>query len=382
MLRSLIAAFVAALLAVPAAAAAAPTEIGQTAASDACSGDLLVWQTSASHKAPAKGVLTQLRTSSGTAGALVSIKVIRPSTPEVIYTTGPLTVPAPGQVVSVDVRVPVNQGDTLGLWLDSLGICLSPGSTSDTIAGVTGPDDPPVGPIGEITAAGDKFRLAVAARFELDADGDGYGDDTQDGCPTDPAVFLGPCSADADLSATVTPASIEVGDVAVIAVNAASGSKALGARLAASLPPGLESVLVSPRSCAFATALSCALGDLEAGAREVALVVRGAAAGSYTVPISLVATTSDPNPANNAASVGIHVTPAAARACKVPKLKGRTKAFAGALLRAAGCRLGATKTKRQRKGKARRVIAQSVRAGADVPLGTHVNVTLRRRGPR
>ena len=40
---------------------------------------------------------------------------------------------------------------------------------------------------------------------EPDADDDGYGDLTQDGCPADAAIHDGPCSADLSLTASVAP---------------------------------------------------------------------------------------------------------------------------------------------------------------------------------
>jgi Domain of unknown function DUF11/PASTA domain len=364
-----------------AAPAMAATDLGQTSTSSSGCGSagLLIWQTSAPYLAPGKGVITQLRTSSGTPNATISIKVIRPSTSTILFSTAPLTVTNAGDVVSVDVRVPVEQGDTIGFWVGSNNVgCAVTGGTSDTFAGMNGSADQPAGPIaGSITTA-TGARLAVAARFENDADGDGYGDDTQDSCPTEPTIHVGPCTADAGVSASATPASIKVGDIAVIAMSATNPGPAIvrGASLSATLPAGLTAVLASPNACTFAGPFSCPLGDFGAGSREAVLVVRATQAGSFAVPVSLGISNTDTNPANNTTSVPIQVTPQPQPQCTVPSLKRQTKSFASALLKAAGCKLGKTTTKKVKKGKAGVVTAQTPKAGSMVPLGTAVGVTL------
>jgi hypothetical protein len=388
MFRRIVLAAVAATL-VPAPAALAAVELGQTTASgpSCTSSSLLIWQTSAAYRVPGRGVLTQLRTSSGTAGAVMSIKVVRPGTaPAILFTTAPLTITNPGDVASVDVKVPVEAGDTLGFWTAAGGnICSAPGTSADSFTGVPDSADQPVGPVaGTIAPPEGGVKLAVAARWEPDADGDGFGDDTQDGCPTDPAITAEACAADARLSAEPTPASIEVGDIAVIDLSVANPGTGIvrGAAVSAVLPPGLRGVLVTPRSCVLTGVFSCALGDFGTGSREAALVVRGTAPGTHTIAVALTTTTRDPNPANNAVSVPLTVTAPLGQACTVPRLRGQTKRFAAALLKAAGCKLGATKAKRARKGKVGRVVSQGTKAGSSVPLGTAVDVTLRKRARR
>ena len=65
------------------------------------------------------------------------------------------------------------------------------GNPADTF--VYRSDDPPLGTtIAYETGSGELFDLS--AQLEPDADRDGFGDDTQDGCPRD-AVTQGPCRA-------------------------------------------------------------------------------------------------------------------------------------------------------------------------------------------
>jgi hypothetical protein len=363
--------------------ASAATTLGQTAVgTEPCgSANTLAWQTSAPYLAPGPGVITQLRTSSGTAGAVVSLKVVRPGTSTILFSTAAQTVPTAGAILSVNVQVPVQAGDTIGYWLGTAdNICALPTtSASDTIAGISPSADQPAGPITGSGSVSASVRLAVAATWEPDADGDGFGDDSQDGCPRDAAITTGSCEVDGALTATASPSSVPVGDIAVVELSAASpASHTLrGATLSAALPAGLELVLASPRSCVFSGALACNLGDFS-GSREAVLAVRGKTVGSQALSASLAATSPDPNLANNAVSVPITVT-AAEGGCKVPKLKGRTKSFAKALLKAAGCKLGKVKHKTVTKGRNGRVRSQTVKAGTRVPAGTKVGVTLNRR---
>src|SRR3954454_7185610 len=139
----------------------------------------LAWQTSAPYLVPGKGVITQLRVSAGTAGATMSIKVVRPSTTSIVYTTAPRTVVNANDVVTVNVRVAVEAGDALGFWLGSDAIgCMTPTGPADTYAGVSGSPDQPAGPVAGSLSTGSGGRLAIGGRFEADADGDGYGDDS------------------------------------------------------------------------------------------------------------------------------------------------------------------------------------------------------------
>lgn len=367
-----------------AAPAAAATELGQTATSTDGCGDpnLLAWQTSAPYLVPAKGVITQMRTASGTANETVSLKVVRPSSNSILFTTAPLTLATAGAVVSVDVRVPVEQGDTLGFWLGTDDVaCAIPATPSDTYSAVVLSADQGVGPIAGSILSTSGARLAVAARVEADADGDGFGDESQDSCPADAAVTSGPCVVDATLTAGPVPASIEVGDIAVIDASATNPSTGTlrGATIAAALPPGLATVFASPRSCTLGAGFSCVLGDFTAGSREAALVVRGTRPGTYNVPVVLSTSSPDPNAANNTALVGIRVVAKVTQRCKVPSLKKRTRSLASALLKAAGCRLGKAKSKRVSKGRSGLVVAQSKKAGTSVPLRTKVNITLSKR---
>jgi hypothetical protein len=88
-------------------------------------------------------------------------------------------------------RIPVQTGDRMGLvavGLDSPAYCLT-GNAGDHawfFNGSVGTGSP------HLFAAGVEVRVPVVAVIEPDKDGDGYGDETQDGCPQS-AAYQGPC---------------------------------------------------------------------------------------------------------------------------------------------------------------------------------------------
>jgi hypothetical protein len=98
---------------------------------------------------------------------------------------------------------------------------------------------------------------------------------------------------------------------------------------------------------------------------------------SHTYPtsgtVTVMLTTTDDNGAAAGARRTINVP---SRGCVVPRLIGRKLGGARRALKAGGCRLGTVKHKHARRGTRRRVITQSVRAGATRPAGTPVALTL------
>jgi hypothetical protein len=79
-------------------------------------------------------------------------------------------------------RVPVGAGLTLGLWMGTSGMsCDFPSGAGDSVhAAIVDPD---VTSAFLTVATGAALRVNISAVVESDADGDGYGDVTQDLCP-------------------------------------------------------------------------------------------------------------------------------------------------------------------------------------------------------
>jgi hypothetical protein len=151
------------------------------------------------------GVITRFRHRTGTNSGPLSFQVYRPTGAAAEFTTiasESHQVDA-GTVESFDTQIPVKPGDTLGLSAPG-----GPGGVQEGYTGSAGdqvgffPGAPPVGGTNTASPVGAYF-IDVAARIETDADADGYGDDTQDGCPTDASDHTA-CAADTVL--TKTPA--------------------------------------------------------------------------------------------------------------------------------------------------------------------------------
>lgn len=98
-----------------------------------------------------------------------------------------------GEVSDVKTRIPVSGGEALGLRIaNGTSGCAfsSPGSFVNTLG--AGSTDPVLGEVRGFTSILDGITINVAAILEPDSDKDGFGDETQDQCPTDASTH-GPC---------------------------------------------------------------------------------------------------------------------------------------------------------------------------------------------
>jgi hypothetical protein len=91
--------------------------------------------------------------------------------------------PAANNFNNFQTRIPVQAGDLVGLTILTVGPCGTNGSgTALQVAG-----DPPDG--ANVTGGGPiSGFLGIGATLEADADADGFGDETQDQCPTSAAT--------------------------------------------------------------------------------------------------------------------------------------------------------------------------------------------------
>jgi uncharacterized repeat protein (TIGR01451 family) len=231
---------------------------------------------------------------------------------------------SPGQVQANKLNtfaespgIPIKTGDALGLTgSGSTGMaCVPTTSNSDRIR-VKNPPDPPVGQnsggfLGDLPM----LKVGVSAVVEPDADGDGFGDDSQDSCPTDPAVQTGPCPADVSI-VKIASAGPRVGSdlsYGLFVANSSTTNAATGVAVADTLPAsvGLVSATAAQGSCTGTSTVSCALGTLAPGqTTTVNIVVRPNAAGPLSNTATVSATTIDPNGANNSWTSETTVAPA------------------------------------------------------------------------
>ena len=134
------------------------------------------------------GVITAWQHSTGSAAGRLTFKVYRPLGAGRFFTVGsdPRSVTAEA-VNTFAARIPVQSGDRLGLSspIDTVHLAYQTFVAADQFAFFAPDSDPAPG----TTATQDgppavSYRLDVAARVETDADRDGFGDDSQDRCPT------------------------------------------------------------------------------------------------------------------------------------------------------------------------------------------------------
>lgn len=189
-----------AIAAAPASASAATT-LGSTTPANACPGGGTVTYVqrvsppSASYSAAGAGVLTAWSYFRGSVPATtIKLRVLRPTSVADTFTTVGLTQPespAPNQLSTYPTRIAVQPGDFLGYTATSAGN-FSCGGGAAGFGINSAPGDPADGSTIAYTAVGTPFQLDISAVLEPDADGDGFGDETQDLCPTD-ATTQGAC---------------------------------------------------------------------------------------------------------------------------------------------------------------------------------------------
>ena len=171
-----------------------PTVLGQTFTpiTSASTGTLIpALPADTRFSAPADGVITSW---SYQANALVNgsakLKVVRPlggDNFQAVANSEPRT-PAANTLNTFATRVPVRAGDRVGIHVDNLPVA-SNVSANGSSWSLIGSD---LAPGSSATFTQSNRRLDISAVLEADADGDGYGDSTQDQCPTD-ASTQGAC---------------------------------------------------------------------------------------------------------------------------------------------------------------------------------------------
>jgi hypothetical protein len=396
---------IAVLAAIAGCAVAAPAQAATTIGSvapegatvESCpgGGPLSIWQNQSptgAVTATSAGVITSVSTkqTAGQAGHTFKVKVgylndrsFSPSANVTIRATSDsLTIAGTGSTETFATQIPIATGQGVVLFSADGTDCAF--DTTDAGDQVLLNGDPEPGPGTSIFAqdGSTSARVNLAATIEPDADGDGFGDETQDACPSDPSTHTGACSADASVVATVTPSTIGVGDVAVMTgtVSNAGNASALASVLHLTTAAGLNIISSLPTAgCTFTTDLACPLGTLAKGASvPFIVVVKAASTGTKSLGASIASSTSDPNAGNNAAVGQVVVQNQVPLACHVPKLTGLTKDQAKRLLSALHCKLGKATKEKSNNGRRGTVRKQSVKAGSTRPAGTKVNVTLRK----
>jgi uncharacterized repeat protein (TIGR01451 family) len=231
---------------------------------------------------------------------------------------------APGQVQANKLNtftespgIAIKSGDVLGLTPSGgTGVaCVQTTSTGDEIR-VKNPPDAVVGQdnsgfIGQLP----QLKIGVSAVVEPDADGDNFGDESQDSCPTDPSVHTGACPADVSI-VKIASADPKVGSdltYGLFVTNNSATNVAPTVAVTDTLPAGVSFVSASAAQgfCLGTTSISCALGSLTPGqTTTVTIVVRPTAAGPLSNTAGVSTAAQDNNGANDSSTVGTTVAPA------------------------------------------------------------------------
>jgi hypothetical protein len=185
-----------ALTATPAGAAVTLGQAGFPPAT--CGGNVYLAQTAVAGPPeyavpPGYGVITSWSAQGATAPGVGKFLVWRPTgtTNQYILLRKSFTEAfTTGVVRTYPVRFPVEPNDILGLMTNQN--CLAGGSPGDLVQYATIVTDPSEGSLQTLSNVIPGGRIMLSAQVEPDADHDGFGDDTQDQCPTNAAVQT-PC---------------------------------------------------------------------------------------------------------------------------------------------------------------------------------------------
>jgi uncharacterized repeat protein (TIGR01451 family) len=165
------------------------------------------------------------------------------------------------------------------------------------------------------------------------------------------AATLSPVSYDAALSLTASTSNAVVGQPALLTATVGNNGPQDGpVTFTDPIPAGLtvDYAAASSGSCSAnaVNIVTCSLPDVAAGqSAKVAIVVTPTSARTYSdsATVSLTGGGSDPNPANNNATVRLSVSkPGAPTVCTVPKLGGAPLTIVKRVLPLLGCKVGKT----------------------------------------
>lgn len=142
---------------------------------------------------PSAGVITSWQYRPGGQAASVKLKVVRSTGGSNYRTVGESAAQAiiPAALNNFPTRVPVAAGDRIGIFVDTPNSFVCTAGAASYDSGLLIGEGAPNTTASYSSVPG--IKIPVGAVVEPDADGDGYGDETQDSCPTSAAVQVGPC---------------------------------------------------------------------------------------------------------------------------------------------------------------------------------------------
>jgi hypothetical protein len=207
---------VAALLALPAQASAAET-LGELATPGACMAGTAFIQTGVAsgndYVANTGGVITAFSMNGGSNSFEIQLETFQPDPgmgashyiPRARDSARTISAPFAVLQTVTGVHLPIKAGELLGVVIPATsaqGHCIGPtASMADIWAQHTG--EPSLNTSTMFSGPGMMLHLNLRATIEPDADGDGFGDETQDKCPSQ-AAAQGSCVPPATPATTTT----------------------------------------------------------------------------------------------------------------------------------------------------------------------------------
>ena len=267
----------------------------------------------ASYTVPYDGVLTAWSFRAGATTEPMKFKVGRnvSSSAWEIRAESETVTPAPDQLNTFPIRIPVATGDVIGFFQDTGNTPAGARTDSDAdqLAYSFGSDNPPGSQLNYFQVS--RLRMNVAAQLELDADRDGFGDETQDLCATD-ELTQGPCTADLGISVRDAKRELAAYEEFVVEIDLVNlgRSIALGTRIEWEVPQQLEVVSVAPTGrCGGRAVLRCTFGDLPVGQpQSVAVRVRARAGGRVETKLTANSELGDPEVGNNTFQMAMSIS--------------------------------------------------------------------------
>ena len=265
--------------------------------------------TGVGYTVPSDGVITSWGFQSEAQAATVRLKVVRPNadgTYTVIGESQPETT-TPNQTQTFTTRVPVKAGDFVGSSATSGKTVAYTGANGDTV--VLAPGDQPAGSTQNYSNV-QGIRIDVTASIEADADGDGFGDESQDLCTTDPTVQTA-CSADVVLSASPDRKTVHPGDEVTFALTVSNHgpSRSDGVVVTADISTELTLVSATGANCTGISPIKCEMGNVMKDTQPAIFVkARAVGTGLASIAARVASSTLDPDQGGNAAGASVSVT--------------------------------------------------------------------------
>jgi uncharacterized repeat protein (TIGR01451 family) len=308
----------------PASGAGAATTVGsdlsKPASDTACTGATCTYFTGDAATgapvavAPFDGVVVRWQVKSGSTATAVKLRVLRPSG------SGAYVSAAAGDPQALQIgtnvfpaRVPVKTGDVIAMdGSSSTKVFASPVPTAAYYFQPLG-----AGSFAQTPQKQTSRELLLSADIERDADGDGYGDETQDLCPTDETRHTA-CLSNVSVSMVPTPAPIAVGRPLTFTIKVSNEGPSAAQDVGLSVALPFSATPLQARAgrgyCRGAYTIDCRLGQIARGdTATVVVVVRPEVVGTVVVTASATTPTAQSATGDDAFTSDVTILPASLR---------------------------------------------------------------------